>query len=80
MYHLNLKLFSSTYLPRDLILDIYWTLHLVSMDLQMISENFVHIHMQYTQNTCVLALIKNISPGPGRWHRRQIHLLSEFKT
>lgn len=79
MYHLNLKLFSPTYLPRDFILGIYWTLYLVSVDLQMIAENFVHIHMQYTQYIYILALIKSISPGSGRWHRRQSHL-SKFKT
>lgn len=62
MYHLNLKLFSPTYLPRDFILGIYWTLYLVSVDLQMIAENFVHIHMQYTQYIYILALIKSISP------------------
>lgn len=57
MYHLNLKLFSPTYLPRDFILGIYGS--------TMISENFMHIYMQYTQYLCILVLIKSISPGQG---------------
>lgn len=39
------KVFSPMYLPRNFILGIYWTLYLVSIDLLMIPENFMHIHV-----------------------------------
>lgn len=61
------KVFSPTYLPWDFRLGIYWTLYLVSIELQMIHENFMHISIEYTQYMYILVLTETISPGPGRW-------------